>query len=66
MACITIARIQILWNGQPGVTIECLRGTRQGDLLFPYIFVMCMEKLSRLITKEIAQIQWIPITIMDI
>ena len=42
------------------VPIEPLRGTKQGDLLSPYIFVMCMERLSRLIKEEFLKISESP------
>lgn len=31
---------------------------RQGDLLSPYIFVLCLERLSHLISKEFEQGSW--------
>lgn len=60
---ITSSSISILWNGckTPGFT-PC-RGLRQGDPLSSYPFVLCMERLSGLINREVAQGSWKPMKI---
>lgn len=47
MECITTASLQVLWNGKPMKVIKPSRGIRQGDLLSPYIFVLCLERFSQ-------------------
>ncbi|KAH9716124.1 reverse transcriptase domain-containing protein [Citrus sinensis] len=61
MACITIAKMNILWNGELTSEFSPGRGVRQGDPLSPYIFVLCIERLSHGILKSIQQGQWKPI-----
>ena len=36
----------IMWNGTPLPTIVLSRGIRQGDPLSPYLFILCLERLS--------------------
>ena len=36
----------IMWNGTPLSTIIPSRGVRQGDPLSPYLFILCLERLS--------------------
>lgn len=45
MACVTSAQYQVLINGRPYGDIRPSRGLRQGDLISPYLFVICTEML---------------------
>lgn len=49
MTCVMTNSMQVLWNGQPRPSFQPRRGIKQGDPLSPYIFVLCMERLSLLI-----------------
>ena len=42
-------------------SFEPSRGIRQGDLLSPYIFIMCMEYISHLIEQKCVEGAWIPL-----
>lgn len=60
MACNTTSSLSILWNGDPSPYFQASRGVRQGDPLSPYIFVLCMERLSHLIKQECDAKRWKP------
>lgn len=53
MSCISSASFQIILNGNLSDKFSSGSGIRQGDPLSPYIFVLCMEKLSHLIQSAI-------------
>lgn len=58
MQCISSAKLQILWNGEPTDSFTSTRGIRQGDPLSPYIYVICMERLSHLIENAVSNGAW--------
>lgn len=51
MVCITMASYSILINGEPYGHITPSKWLRQGDLLSPYLFLMCAKGLHGLINK---------------
>lgn len=61
MSCITSSSLSLKWNGEKLDSFTPIRGLRQGDLLFPYLFVLCMEKLAILIQEKVQQKKWLPI-----
>ena len=58
MECITTISYSILINGEPSQVIQPSRSIRQGDLLSPYLFLLCTEGLHSLMCQafEVGQI----------
>jgi len=50
-ACISTAHFSILINGSPQGFFGSSRGIRQGDLLFPPLFVLVMDAFSRMLSR---------------
>ena len=51
--CISTATFSVLINGTPEGFFNSSRGLRQGDPISPYLFVIGMEALSRLIHRAV-------------
>ena len=58
MSCITSSSIVVLFNGVMLKEFKPTRGIKQGDLLSPYIFIMCMEVLGFLIKDKCGSKLW--------
>lgn len=51
MPCISTTSFQVMINGSLGFSFKASRGLRQGEPLFPYLFLICMEALTMAISK---------------
>ena len=61
MSCVSSTSTSILFNGGKLETFMPSRGIRQGDLLSPYLFILCMEYLGFLINKSCMEKKWTPL-----
>jgi hypothetical protein len=59
MQCVRTVTTNVMWNGKRSTFFQPERGLRQGDPMSPYLFVLCMDKLSHLIAKEVDNREWI-------
>lgn len=51
--CVTSTVMNILWNGEITYGSHIERGIRQGYLLFPYLSMLCVERLEHLIREQV-------------
>nr|GMD39368.1 Retrovirus-related Pol polyprotein LINE-1 [Ipomoea batatas] len=58
MNCIRTTRLSINWNGERLPPFNPERGIRQGDAMSPALFVLCLDKLSQLISLKVQSGEW--------
>lgn len=63
MSCISTSEVSILVNGSRTKFFKPSRGIQHGDPISPYIFILCMEMLSRSIEDKVRQKSWVVIKI---
>ncbi|XP_055960979.1 uncharacterized protein LOC126672148 [Mercurialis annua] len=62
MSCVSTVSMNILWNSSLLDEFYPTCGIRQGDPISPYLFVLCVERLSHLINKACSNKQWKPLS----
>jgi hypothetical protein len=58
MHAVTSVMTNVKWNGARSEYFKPQRGIRQGDPISPYLFVLCMDKLSHLIVQAVDEGKW--------
>ncbi|PNX73217.1 ribonuclease H [Trifolium pratense] len=58
MHMVTSVETNVKWNGARNEYFRPKRGIRQGDPISPYLFVMCVDKLSHLISHVVNKGEW--------
>ncbi|MCH81151.1 putative non-LTR retroelement reverse transcriptase, partial [Trifolium medium] len=58
MHSVTSVETNVKWHGARAEFFRPQRGIRQGDPISPYLFVLCMDKLSHLIMHEVDNGNW--------
>jgi hypothetical protein len=58
MHAITSVETNVKWHGARADFFRSQRGIRQGDPISPYLFVLCMDKLSHLIMHAVNAGRW--------
>lgn len=58
MSCISLSNLSVLINVEKLNPFLPSRGIHQGDLLSPYIFIVCMDYLADLINSKVALGNW--------
>lgn len=61
--CISTSRMRLLWNGEALEMFKSTKDIRQGDPLSPYLFVLCLERLFRLVDRAVSSHSWRPIKV---
>ncbi|QHN83565.1 uncharacterized protein DS421_20g705850 [Arachis hypogaea] len=63
MTCVRASSLSIMWNGNRLDSFAPRRGLRQGDPMSPYLFVLCMERLTCYISHKVVEGVWKPVSV---
>ncbi|KAK3212866.1 hypothetical protein Dsin_017572 [Dipteronia sinensis] len=63
MNYVSSVQFKVILNGETSDNCRAKSGIRQGDPLSPYLFVLCMEKMSHIIHHKLTEGIWKPVKI---
>lgn len=64
MFCVSSNQLSVIWNGEAQPFFAPKRGLRQVlKSASPYLFILCMEKLSHMIQDRVHRKQWKPVKV---
>lgn len=63
LSCISYNSISIMVNKSQTEPFHPTRRISQGDLISPYLFIICIERLSRTIDQAVMRKDWLPLSI---
>jgi hypothetical protein len=58
MHSVTSVETNVKWNGARSEYFRPQRGIQQGDPISPYLFVLCIDKLSHFISHAVESGEW--------
>lgn len=58
LQCISMSSLSIIWHGEKFHRFTPSRGIRQGDMLSPYLFMLCMEVPNENISSVVIEGEW--------
>lgn len=61
MGILSKSTSRLIWNGEVTEAIKPSRGLHQGDTLSPYLFVLCIDRLSRWVHQRFGDGSWRPL-----
>ena len=63
MDCLDTVKMSIMWNGKNLKWFRPIEGIRQGDVISPYLCVLCMERLGHINDQAIRERRCTPISV---
>ena len=63
MDCLETVKMSIMWKGKNLKWFRPIKGIHQGDVISPYLCVLCMERLGHINGQAVRERRWTPISV---